>query len=53
MCSLLGESRVIDNPGSQSMFAHHGWKNLAANLSQKRIIAPGRIGHDVVRDWCI
>src|ERR1035437_7181622 len=49
MSSLLGESRVIHNPGCKCMLPRHGWQHLAAHLFQKRVIAPGCIGNDVMQ----
>jgi hypothetical protein len=31
------------------MFPRHGWQNLVPNLPQKRSIAPGRVGNDVMQ----
>jgi hypothetical protein len=49
MGALLGKSRVIHDPGRQRMLARHRGQHLAAHLLQKRVIAPGRVGHDVMQ----
>src|SRR6478735_7141852 len=49
MSSLLGESSVIHDPSCQLMLLGHRRHNLTPHLLQKRVIVPGRIGHDVMQ----
>jgi hypothetical protein len=49
MAAFLGKTGVIDDPGRQPMFTHHGGQHLAANLTQPCTVAPSRLGHDVVQ----
>jgi hypothetical protein len=53
MRTFLGEAGVIDDPGTDGMFARHGGQHLTANLAQHGNVAPRRLGHDVMQRFIL
>ena len=48
MLSLLGKPGVVHNPRHYRTVFLHGWQHLPPHLGQHLLVAPGRIGHQVM-----
>jgi hypothetical protein len=49
MNALLGESRVVDDPGAYPAALLNGWKDIGSNPPQQILLRPVSVGDKMVQ----